>query len=282
MASSPGRNCLEPTLSRPVGLIEPWFTNRIQSLPLMSPMLFLPDHTTAYSGLLPAAASAPAALNWATARSRASSVPGMTFWVTDGTSWMSLMASTRSCEIFRAWSTEPGPAPAVEAPWYMARSDSAPATPTAARARPRRNLFTTPPMVHTLPARCGWSAPGRRCGDGQCDVRCDVQVGGDSKSDLVDHIIGQWEERCQHSLKSANLPALTTLCGGSRRFSSEGARSSWPSSWRWLWRRAEAEAMTARPEGATPRRRRPLPPGLPGRAAPGTPPPGRASRRPPR
>src|SRR5205823_209452 len=123
----------------------------IQSLPLMSPMLFLPAHTTAYSGLLPAAAEAPAALYWAVARSLASIVPGTRFWVTWGTSLTLLMASTWAWEIFSAWATDSGPELPLEAPWYAPRTDRAPAMTTAVRARPRRSLITAPPMVRTLP-----------------------------------------------------------------------------------------------------------------------------------
>src|SRR3954447_15824780 len=115
MASRPARNCLEPTLSRPVGLIDPWLTKRIQSLPLMSPMLFLPAHTTAYSGLLRGAGSA-AALNLVMARFRASRAPGIRFWVTVGTSLVLLMASTRSLESLSAESTEFGPELPVDTP----------------------------------------------------------------------------------------------------------------------------------------------------------------------
>src|SRR5256885_13637028 len=106
MASRPPIHCLLPTLIRPVGLIDPWLTKRIQSLPLMSPMLFLPAHTTAYSGLLRAAASAPAALNLVMARFRAARAPGIRFWVTVGTSLLLLMASTRSLESLSAEATE--------------------------------------------------------------------------------------------------------------------------------------------------------------------------------
>src|SRR4051794_3683846 len=108
MASRPPTHCLVPTFSRPVGLIKPWLTKRIQSLPLMSPILFLPDHTTAYSGLL-MGAGASAALNWAMARFRASRAPGIRFWVTFGTSLVLLMASPRSLEILSAEPTEFGP-----------------------------------------------------------------------------------------------------------------------------------------------------------------------------
>src|SRR5581483_9339691 len=101
---------------RPVGLIDPWFTNRIQSLPLMSPMLFLPDQMTAYSGLLAIGAFDPAALNWAMARSLAWIAPGIRFWVTSGTSLMLLTASTRSLERRSADSTESGPAFPVDIP----------------------------------------------------------------------------------------------------------------------------------------------------------------------
>src|SRR5258705_12993300 len=117
MASRPPTHWARPTLSRPVGLMEPWLTKRIQSLPLMSPMLFLPAHTTEYSGLLPGAAEAPAALNWAMARFRASSVPGARLWVTAGPSVGLLMASTWAWEIFRAWATESGPGLPLDAPW---------------------------------------------------------------------------------------------------------------------------------------------------------------------
>src|SRR3954467_11002791 len=106
MASRPPIHCFGPTFMRPVGLIDPWLTNRIQSLPLMSPMLLFPDHTTAYSGLLRAAASAPAALNLVMARFRASRAPGIRFWVTAGTSLVLLMASTRSLEVLSADATE--------------------------------------------------------------------------------------------------------------------------------------------------------------------------------
>src|SRR5437588_1533049 len=116
MASRPPSHCLEPTLSSPVGLIDPWLTNRIQSLPLMSPMLFFPAHTTAYSGLLRAAASLPAALNLVMARFRASRAPGIRFWVTAGTSLVLLMASTRSLESLSADSTEFGPELPVDTP----------------------------------------------------------------------------------------------------------------------------------------------------------------------
>ena len=97
MASRPPSHCLLPTLIRPVGLIAPWLTKRIQSLPLMSPMLFFPDHTTAYSGLLSGAAvpATCAALNWDTAAFRACRAPGIRFWVTWGTSLLLLMASAR-------------------------------------------------------------------------------------------------------------------------------------------------------------------------------------------
>src|SRR5438067_687998 len=188
MASSPASHCLLPTLSRPVGLIEPWLTKRIQSLPLMSPMLFLPAHTTAYSGLLPAAAEAPAALYWAVARSLASIVPGTRFWVTWGTSLTLLMASTWAWEIFSAWATDSGPELPLEAPWYAPRTDRAPAMTTAVRARPRRSLITAPPMVRTLPRPEAVEAPGRSSCDGRCDVGCDV-FGWSPNSDLVDHII---------------------------------------------------------------------------------------------
>src|SRR5713226_2208236 len=116
MASRPPIHCFVPTFSRPVGLIEPWLTKRIQSLPLMSPMLFLPDHTTAYPGLLPGAASAPAALNWVMARFGAARAPGITFWVTDGTSLVLLMASTCAREILSADSTDVGPELPVDTP----------------------------------------------------------------------------------------------------------------------------------------------------------------------
>src|SRR5258706_13478167 len=109
MASRPPTHWARPTFSRPVGLIDPWLTNRIQSLPLMSPMLFLPAHTTAYSGLLRAAASAPAALNLVMARFRASRAPGIRFWVTVGR-WLVLwMASAAPLEILSAGATECGP-----------------------------------------------------------------------------------------------------------------------------------------------------------------------------
>src|ERR1044071_4631739 len=118
MASRPPSHCFVPTLSRPVGLIDPWLTKRIQSLPLMSPMLFLPDHTTAYSGLLNAAAVplSSAALNWVIARFRASRAPGIRFWVTLGTSLVLLMASTCSREVRSAESTEFGPELPVDTP----------------------------------------------------------------------------------------------------------------------------------------------------------------------
>ena len=105
MASRPPIHCFGPTFMRPVGLIEPWLTNRIQSLPLMSPMLFLPDQTTAYSGLLPGAGLS-VALNLVMARFRASRAPGIRFWVTAGTSLVLLMASTRSLESLSADATE--------------------------------------------------------------------------------------------------------------------------------------------------------------------------------
>src|SRR5712671_4299480 len=115
MASRPPTHCLVPTLRRPVGLIDPWLTNRIQSLPLMSPMLFLPDHTTAYSGLL-RGAGLSAALNLVMARFRASRAPGIRFCVTAGTSLVLLMASTRSLESLSAESTEFGPELPVDTP----------------------------------------------------------------------------------------------------------------------------------------------------------------------
>src|SRR5438105_11275651 len=115
MASRPPSHWARPTFSRPVGLIDPWLTKRIQSLPLMSPMLFLPDHTTAYSGLL-RGAGLTAALNLVMARFRASRAPGIRFWVTVGTSLVLLMASTRSRESLSADSTEFGPELPVDTP----------------------------------------------------------------------------------------------------------------------------------------------------------------------
>src|SRR5581483_7958949 len=108
MASRPPIHCLLPTLIRPVGLIAPWLTKRIQSLPLMSPMLFLPDHTTAYSGLLKGAAvpAASAALNWAMAKFRVCRAPGIRFCVTLGTSLVLLMASARCRAVVSAEATK--------------------------------------------------------------------------------------------------------------------------------------------------------------------------------
>src|SRR5436309_6743129 len=185
MASSPASHCLLPTLMRPVGLIEPWLTKRIQSLPLMSPMLFLPAHTTAYSGLLPGAAEAPAALYWAVARSLASIVPGARFWVTWGTSLTLLMASTWAWEIFSAWATDSGPELPLEAPWYAPRTDRAPAMTTAVRARPRRSLITSSSYGAYAPAAAAVEAPAVQAA---MDVAMSVATcwGGVPNSDLVD------------------------------------------------------------------------------------------------
>src|SRR5438270_1885349 len=254
MASRPGSHCFEPTLSSPVGLIEPWLTKRIQSLPLMSPMLFLPAHTTAYSGLLPGAAETPAALYRAMARFRASSVPGMRFWVTAGTSLTLLMASTCAREISKARATGSGPGLPLEAPWKAPRSDSAPAMTTAVRARPRPNLLTDPPMVRTLRAATREGAGPGRGDDGWWGVGAEPP-----NSDLVDHIIGECREPCQQRPNRPdrpNRPPRGRPGGGAPRSPRPPRPPWWSWRCRWRWRSAAAVTAAARSPATVPPRHR--------------------------